>query len=281
MQHQVILSFLLLLLGTVFGSDYKWDPKLEDYYHKLTNSESIVYEKEIKRPVLLLDLDNTLIFADNDMSQVKQQPFHDIEIKGWKYRVYERPGLQKFLKEMSLYYDLYIFSAGQHEYVLEVVQKIDPDLKYFKDVYTRKDMKKKQVLTRSGLRPTMYKHIVDIFGENKINVDPKRLIFIDDRYDLLSNSDYIKYMYMCQEYTGAPNDSELTFLEIVLKDAYRLLERNQTEFAYEALRMAIAEYIRIQNEAAAAQRALELRMGDIPMTRSRTLDKFVKPRNIV
>lgn len=38
-----------------------------------------------------------------------------------------RPGIKEFLKTMVKYFELFVYSAGEEEYVTKIVNIIDPD----------------------------------------------------------------------------------------------------------------------------------------------------------
>lgn len=77
----------------------------------------------LQRQLLVLDIDETLVFADFKPLVDYDFIIHVSQIPIW---VKKRPGLDKFLEEISKLYDLAVFSASNREYVRAVVAKIIP-----------------------------------------------------------------------------------------------------------------------------------------------------------
>lgn len=76
--------------------------------------------KSNDRPLLILDLDETLIRATEE----KPNCSFDFELAG--YFVICRPFLARFLSAQSLTFDIAIWSSGTRVYVEEIVRKIMP-----------------------------------------------------------------------------------------------------------------------------------------------------------
>lgn len=77
--------------------------------------------QDIPKILLILDLDETLIYATAD----PQNQDWDFEIP--PYKVYKRPGLHDFLKELTTYFEVAVWSSAGDEYVQKVVDHIFPD----------------------------------------------------------------------------------------------------------------------------------------------------------
>ncbi len=75
-----------------------------------------------QRILLILDLDETLIFATGNPLPDRQ---HDFMVG--PYIVYRRPHLEHFLKICSKHYELAIWSSGGSDYVEAVVARIMPE----------------------------------------------------------------------------------------------------------------------------------------------------------
>jgi len=73
------------------------------------------------KPIVFLDLDNTLVNAS-------ENPHHDLALKVVKipigYDVEVRPGLYEFLAGLSNFAEVYIYSAGTDQYIQEVVDAL-------------------------------------------------------------------------------------------------------------------------------------------------------------
>lgn len=64
-----------------------------------------------KKYTLVLDLDETLT--------------HTLNSYGPKIKFLKRPFVDEFLREMSLYYEIVIFTAAMQEYADEIINQID------------------------------------------------------------------------------------------------------------------------------------------------------------
>ncbi|KRX03544.1 HAD-like domain [Pseudocohnilembus persalinus] len=100
--------------------------KSSDYFGSSLKSSQINYgvlppNRTGKQYTLVLDLDETLT--------------HTISAYGPKIRFLKRPGLQEFLNEMSLYFEIVVFTAAMQEYADEIIDKIDPQGKISHRLY--------------------------------------------------------------------------------------------------------------------------------------------------
>jgi Dullard-like phosphatase family protein len=78
----------------------------------------------LSRPILVLDLDETLIFA------VAIRPIADhISVRVGRRRMFVllRPGLSQFLTSISAFFDLYFFTASAKEYANQIIDAISPE----------------------------------------------------------------------------------------------------------------------------------------------------------
>lgn len=77
-------------------------------------------DSSLSRPLLVLDLDETLVFAaEEPLDRVADHrigPFH----------VYRRPRLEQFLTGAARDFDLAVWSAGSSEYVQAIVAAVTP-----------------------------------------------------------------------------------------------------------------------------------------------------------
>jgi len=108
---------------------------------KITDYSFAILRESMKRPVMLpatekktlvLDLDETLVHCDFDiqkMSKVKKDiisfidSLNNVEVS---MSVSLRPGLKEFLQELTVYYDIGLFTASVKEYADAVCSLIDP-----------------------------------------------------------------------------------------------------------------------------------------------------------
>lgn len=72
------------------------------------------------RPLLVLDLDETLLYSVNE--PLSRAPDHRVG----PFHVYLRPYLHRFLREIAQHYDLAVWSAATDDYVQAVVTLATP-----------------------------------------------------------------------------------------------------------------------------------------------------------
>lgn len=134
------------------------------------------------RPTLVLDLDNTLIYASTkELVHFDHQLTVHYNNKTQKVWIIERPGLKKFLDLMSQYYELVLFTAGIRQYGIKVMKKIDPNMRigYFLD------RRFCTFLGRNSKNQELYTKNIQILGRNE-----KQILLIDDReYSFALNTD--------------------------------------------------------------------------------------------
>lgn len=84
------------------------------------------------RILLVLDLDETLIYATED--PLERQP----DFRCGPYHVYRRPYLDDFLRTMSRYFQLAVWTSGTDDYAAAIANRILPvDLDAFRFVWGR------------------------------------------------------------------------------------------------------------------------------------------------
>lgn len=74
-----------------------------------------------ERPLLILDLDETLIRASTE------EPSHTTHFSIAGYFVACRPNLARFITETAKHFDIGVWSSGTEAYVSEIVRQIFPD----------------------------------------------------------------------------------------------------------------------------------------------------------
>ena len=88
-----------------------------------------------KPKTLILDLDQTLICHYNSARPLPNtSPILSTHLA---IPFYKRPGLDPFLNEMSKFYELILFTASEFTYANDILEKIDPQNKYFTTVLAR------------------------------------------------------------------------------------------------------------------------------------------------
>jgi RNA polymerase II subunit A small phosphatase-like protein len=84
-----------------------------NYFNKTTKTN-------MNKALIILDLDETLIHATND-------PVDDNwDFMVFKYKVYKRPGLDRFLNNLRKYFNVAVWSSASDDYVEKIVQEIFP-----------------------------------------------------------------------------------------------------------------------------------------------------------
>lgn len=160
--------------------------------------------KEINRPLLILDLDETLIFATTEEKDFK------CNFMVFEYFVHLRPYLKQFLENARVRYDIAIWSAGTPDYVNNIAKEImPPDLIpifiWSRDRCTlRRDFDTDELFYRKDLKK----------ATTKGYPLSKMLIVEDSRRNVQSfygNAIYIK------PFTGEDQDTELKLLSIYLE----------------------------------------------------------------
>ena len=138
--------------------------------------------KDNKKYSLILDLDETLIYAQRSFSLKFKKSENNIN----KKRIILRPCLSEFLHEMKQIFELIVFSSGTPEYVDPIIKIIEKNEKYFDHI--------------------LYRHHIslDDNGNNVKNLDIigrdlKNIIIIDDipRYFHLQKRNGINIKPFC------------------------------------------------------------------------------------
>ena len=87
-----------------------------------------------KRKLLILDLDNTLIFTNTEESvsatSREKEDFQIMFDEKCYFYGYKRPHLDKFIDYIIQYFDIAVWSAGNEYYVNSIIDSIFGDRKY-------------------------------------------------------------------------------------------------------------------------------------------------------
>ena len=176
---------------------------------------------QAQRPLLVLDLDETLVHAEE-----KDKPFlfgRSPDFTTSDYVVYKRPHLDEFLSRMWKLYDLAVWSAAGTLYVNRVVEVIF-------DGYTQ------PVFVFSGVRTTRrFDHdrheayyIKDLKKVRKRGFDLRRVLIADD-LELNAQRNFGNAIYV-KEFNGELDDNELLLLadyleQLADKPNFRAIEK--------------------------------------------------------
>ncbi|KAF2173911.1 hypothetical protein M409DRAFT_62130 [Zasmidium cellare ATCC 36951] len=143
---------------------------------------------DTRRLSLVVDLDQTIIHASveptigewqNDPSNPNHEAVKDVckfqlvdDLPGrpgtWYY-IKLRPGLREFLKTMSQYYEMHIYTMGTRAYAENIAKIVDPEHHIFGD----------RILSRDESGSMTAKNLKRLFP-----VDTKMVVIIDDRADV-------------------------------------------------------------------------------------------------
>lgn len=161
----------------------------------VSSDEAMRAEDEAKRRLLsakklslVVDLDQTVIQATVDPTVAEWQkdpenPNYDAvkDVRAFQlnedgpggngmwYYIKFRPGLESFLENVSLMYELHIYTMGTRSYAKNIAKLIDPDGKIFGS----------RILSRSENGSLNVKNLQRLFP-----VDTKMVVIIDDRADV-------------------------------------------------------------------------------------------------
>lgn len=127
-------------------------------------------KEEPQRIALVLDLDECLVHSrflgvehdgESKYRQDEERPetcheyedsFEILMDDGERAVVNKRPGLDKFLKEASRHFDLYVFTAGLEIYGKPILDALDPKNEYFKGRFFRDSCRMKKGVYLKDLR---------------------------------------------------------------------------------------------------------------------------------
>jgi TFIIF-interacting CTD phosphatase-like protein len=171
----------------------------------------------ISRPLLILDVDETLIFgAESELE-------HSADFRVGPFHVYRRPHLQNFLEAVAQWYDLAIWSSATIDYVGEIARVISPPGVNFKFVWGRE-----RCTQRMHWERLEAEYIKDLKKVKRLGYSLNRILFVDDTASKLSRN-FGNAIYI-SSFTGANEDGELLllvkFLESIrLHDNFRALEK--------------------------------------------------------
>ncbi|KAG8529196.1 uncharacterized protein KY384_005831 [Bacidia gigantensis] len=161
----------------------------------VSTATATTMEEEAKRRLLaskklslVVDLDQTIIHAtvdptvadwQKDESNPNHEAVKDVKSfllkddgpgnRGCFYFVKLRPGLRKFLENVSQLYELHIYTMGTRLYAQNIAEIVDPDHRIFGD----------RILSRNESGSMNVKSLQRLFP-----VDTKMVVIIDDRADV-------------------------------------------------------------------------------------------------
>ena len=166
--------------------------------------------KNHSKPLLILDLDETLIHATPD------QLNYSFNFKAFHYYIYLRPHVHEFLYQVSQYYQLAIWSSASDDYVHEVIQQLIPTNITLQFVWGRSrcTAKYNPKIDEFGYYHdnywSHYHYIKPLKKVYKQGYDLKKVLIVDDSPHKVANS-YGNAIYS-KAFTGQEDDNELLLL---------------------------------------------------------------------
>lgn len=163
----------------------------EKLYNPLYTTD-VIQTTELRRsqnPVLVIDLDHTILFTSltgHVKGMAQNAKTFCFSQDNTKYFVTLRPFLGEFLKKVSKYFDLSIYTMGTRRYALEILKRVDRNGRYFRD----------QVITRDENNKKLVKEL------SRLGMSEKDVVILDDRADVWGYEDnvvLIKPFYLKEE----------------------------------------------------------------------------------
>lgn len=181
------------------------------------------------KPLLILDLDETLVYASEKRPDTTQA---DFEL--YDYKVSKRPFLNHFLNEIKHYYQIAVWSSASDDYVAEVVLHIFPANYPLLFVWGRSKATQKLDISQMDIDSyfNYFNHLHYIKRLSKVkrkfNIPLEQMLIVDDT-PFKSQYNYGNAVYP-SEYNGNPNDDELKLLlkylvSISNKENFRSFEK--------------------------------------------------------
>ena len=206
--------------------------------------EEISKIKNSKKKILLLDLDETLIHADfnnefinNNINKYDKIISFEDENEIIKVGIFIRNGLKEFLKELSNYFIIGIFTASCKNYADEILNFLDPKNIYFKFRLYRENCIQVNNINIKDLR---------IFKD----IDLKNIILVDN--SIYSFSNQLNNGILINSFYYDKNDVDLfnvmNYLKYYIYNANDVREVNKQFFNFEQFLNQLTEEELIINQ---------------------------------
>lgn len=134
--------------------------------------------QKIKNPDLKIELDSNTSNRKNTLDNNNSNNTDASVSKKVEAYIRIRPGVDKFLSQMSKYYDIYVYSASSKNYLNTIIKNIDKN-NIIKQCYCREDciMYVEDYEEDFDKPNNKYNYIKDL---KKINKDLRNIVFIDN-----------------------------------------------------------------------------------------------------
>ena len=150
----------------------------------------------LPRPLLILDLDETLIYGS------ETRLHRDADFAVGPFHVYKRPGVDNFLVTVNRYYDLAIWSSASGDYVHGMATALKPNVREWKFVWSRSRCVQRKHPETFETIP-----IKDLRKAARQGYALERILIVDDTREKVARN-YGNAIYV-PEFTGSEDDREL------------------------------------------------------------------------
>ena len=153
-------------------------------------------ESNTARPLLILDLDETLIYG----SETRLDREADFSVG--PFHVYKRPGVDGFLSSVDRYYDLAIWSSASGDYVQCIADALRVNVSEWQFVWSRQRCVQR-------MHPETFETIPikDLRKASRQGYPLERILIVDDTREKVSRN-YGNAIYIT-EFIGSDDDEEL------------------------------------------------------------------------
>lgn len=155
-------------------------PKLDISSVTLEEIPSIIREHNLRKLEIILDLDNTLVHTVETGTPLLNYPPERLHQILESHTLVIRPGTLRFLKNLSKFCTLRVFTHGTRDYATKVIQIIDPQNVYFK----------RQILAPTE-RLRIRKSLNSYDSFFKTTTDKNLLLIVDDQVRVWEDHHYV------------------------------------------------------------------------------------------
>lgn len=171
----------------------------------------------MKDKLLILDLDETLIFSSLEKLSIKE------DFSLGDYFVYKRPDLDTFLKYVQNSFQLAVWTSSTSDYADGIIEQLFPDQSFLKFVWARE-----RCVSKIDIETGEQYWVRDLKKVKKLGFDLSKILVIDDSVEKLERN-YGNHIPVIP-FLGDPKDDELpklaNFLEkIKIIDSVRSIEK--------------------------------------------------------
>lgn len=155
--------------------------------------------KNPNKKLLILDIDETLIYLDNKYGFESTTDNEPDFIYADKYYAIKRPYLDQFLREVSKKYDIALWTAGSEQYANDIAKILKIKIKF---IFSKNELKNNQ----KDLNVVIKYHP---------EYSKKDIIVVDDKEESYLNN--LENLILIEPFYGNQNDEELIRIFKLLK----------------------------------------------------------------